>query len=242
MRCDDIQTASRLMPWQPQHSNASQTNNKRTEQELEWLALRTRCMRVVVRAITMVTAELQWLRRAPATAGRGYGRIATTQRRSTAQRSLCNSSRSIAHTRNSSSNSQSNAARQQPPQLRNWLPDRADVAFEFKCTQCGKCCTGKGGRVRVNEREIEAIAAALPNASVADVKRSFLRRVPAPAPIASDASGTASDEQQLQEQWVLRQTPDDSQCIFLDGAKCSIYRGASMASGSPCTTRATRTR
>lgn len=107
--------------------------------------------------------------------------------------------------------------------LRNWSQSRDGVSFQFKCTQCGKCCTGKGGRVRVNEREIEEIADALHVASTQEVKAKYLRRTVDP----TDA-GASDGNQQQQQWWFLRQTPDDAQCIFLDGAKCSIYKGTVM--------------
>uniref|UniRef100_K3WMT9 Methyltransferase domain-containing protein n=1 Tax=Globisporangium ultimum (strain ATCC 200006 / CBS 805.95 / DAOM BR144) TaxID=431595 RepID=K3WMT9_GLOUD len=89
--------------------------------------------------------------------------------------------------------------------LRNWAKDREDVQFQFKCTQCGKCCTGKGGRVRVNDREIDEIARVTAMAT-ADIKAQYLRH--------SDA----------EDQWFIQQTVDDTQCVFLEGNKCSIYQ------------------
>lgn len=108
--------------------------------------------------------------------------------------------------------------------LRNWSQSRDDASFQFKCTQCGKCCTGTGGRVRVNEREIEEIADALHAASTKEVKAKYLRRARYPA----NAGANADSQQQEQHWWFLRQTPDDAQCIFLDGTKCSIYKGTVM--------------
>lgn len=103
--------------------------------------------------------------------------------------------------------------------LRNWAGGREDVRFQFKCTQCGKCCTGRGGRVRVNERELARIASAT-GESIAAVQRKFVRRGPEPG------------------QWLLRQTDDDSRCVFLDGTKCSIYKGSSK--GTLCALRTAR--
>ncbi|KAF0685096.1 Aste57867_22970 [Aphanomyces stellatus] len=74
----------------------------------------------------------------------------------------------------------------------------------FRCTGCGKCCTGKGGKVRVNEREVETIADYL-SISTKEFRQNHLRRH------AGEVFPT------------LQQTPDDSQCIFLEGKKCSIY-------------------
>ncbi|KAJ0409080.1 hypothetical protein P43SY_002214 [Pythium insidiosum] len=84
----------------------------------------------------------------------------------------------------------------------------ADSQFQFRCTQCGKCCTGKGGRVRVNGREREEISALL-GVSTHELTTRFLTR----------------DEQSSADgHWLIRQTDDDSQCVFLRGKQCSIYQ------------------
>ncbi|TYZ66012.1 hypothetical protein PybrP1_004470 [[Pythium] brassicae (nom. inval.)] len=104
--------------------------------------------------------------------------------------------------------------------LRSWSQGREDARFQFKCTACGKCCTGRGGRVRVNEREVAAIASEL-RLSSTQVEARYLRRLPD----AADQSVSDSDgETQQIQQWTLRQTPEDSQCVFLDDTKCSIYK------------------
>ncbi|OQS06510.1 hypothetical protein THRCLA_01455 [Thraustotheca clavata] len=74
--------------------------------------------------------------------------------------------------------------------------------FAFKCTGCGRCCTGKGGVARVNGVEIAAISDYLSMPEESFVKK-FVRIV---------NGGPA-----------LRQTEDDSQCVFLDNKKCTIY-------------------
>ncbi|KAF1321102.1 putative spermine/spermidine synthase, partial [Globisporangium splendens] len=89
--------------------------------------------------------------------------------------------------------------------LRNWAKDREGVQFHFKCTQCGKCCTGKGGRVRVNDREMDEIARVTAMAT-ADAKTQYLRY------------------SEAENQWFIKQTADDTQCVFLEGKKCSIYQ------------------
>jgi Fe-S-cluster containining protein len=99
-------------------------------------------------------------------------------------------------------------ASSETPKLRTWASDRHDVRFRFQCTQCGKCCTGRGGRVRINERELQRIAEAT-RESVERVKDKFLR------PNTGGGGG----------EWLLRQSPDDAHCVFLDGNKCSIYQG-----------------
>ncbi len=41
------------------------------------------------------------------------------------------------------------------------LPDFLREGIRFACTQCGACCTGAPGKVRVNEADIAAISAFL---------------------------------------------------------------------------------
>ncbi|GLE00373.1 hypothetical protein PINS_up009130 [Pythium insidiosum] len=93
-----------------------------------------------------------------------------------------------------------------------------DAKFQFRCTQCGKCCTGKGGRVRVNAREREEISALL-GVSTHELTTRFLTPQ-------DNGGGSDGDEAEAgAAQWLIRQTDDDSQCIFLRGTKCSIYQG-----------------
>ncbi|KAL3666853.1 hypothetical protein V7S43_007803 [Phytophthora oleae] len=95
--------------------------------------------------------------------------------------------------------------------LRSWSAARDEVRLRFRCTACGKCCTGSGGRVRVNERELEELAEAT-DSSVVEFKRRFTHAVEEVV------------DGQKREQLVLRQTPDDKHCIFLQGSKCSVYQ------------------
>ncbi|KAG6623466.1 putative spermine/spermidine synthase [Phytophthora cinnamomi] len=95
--------------------------------------------------------------------------------------------------------------------LQSWSTSREEVRLRFRCTGCGKCCTGSGGRVRVNDRELQELAAAT-DLSVAEFRRSYTR------PVEEDVDG------QKETQLVLKQTPDDRQCIFLRGSKCSVYQ------------------
>jgi len=76
----------------------------------------------------------------------------------------------------------------------------------FACTQCGKCCAGRGGRVRVNGKEIQAIAQ-LKDMSEHVFRKEYVR---------FDTSREVS---------VLKQTEDDTKCVFLQGKKCTIYEG-----------------
>ncbi|KAG7380292.1 hypothetical protein PHYPSEUDO_007568 [Phytophthora pseudosyringae] len=95
--------------------------------------------------------------------------------------------------------------------LQSWSASREEVRLRFRCTGCGKCCTGSGGRVRVNDREVAELAAAT-DSSVVEFKRKFTRAVE------EDVGG------QKRTQLVLKQTPDDKQCTFLQGYKCSVYQ------------------
>jgi Fe-S-cluster containining protein len=49
--------------------------------------------------------------------------------------------------------------------------------LRFQCTACGDCCTGAPGYVWVNKQEIEALAAAIGYADVAEFERLHVRRV-----------------------------------------------------------------
>ncbi len=57
-----------------------------------------------------------------------------------------------------------------PPPASEWYAD----GLRFECTQCGNCCTGPPGYVRVNDEELAAIAAAL-DLTVAQVEAQFTR-------------------------------------------------------------------
>ncbi|RMX64725.1 hypothetical protein DD238_004548 [Peronospora effusa] len=95
--------------------------------------------------------------------------------------------------------------------VQSWASSREEVRLRFQCTGCGKCCTGEGGRVRVNDRELQELATAT-NLSLMDFKQRYTHTV-----VEVDAGG------QKQVQHVLQQTRDDRQCIFLQGSKCTVY-------------------
>uniref|UniRef100_M4B286 Uncharacterized protein n=3 Tax=Hyaloperonospora arabidopsidis (strain Emoy2) TaxID=559515 RepID=M4B286_HYAAE len=96
--------------------------------------------------------------------------------------------------------------------VQSWSSSREEVRLRFRCTECGKCCTGRGGRVRVNDRELQDLADAT-NLSRAEFERSYTRAI-----VEEDAAGAKKTH------LVLKQTPDDRQCIFLNGSKCSVYK------------------
>lgn len=79
-----------------------------------------------------------------------------------------------------------------------WYKD----GLKFKCTECGKCCTGSPGYTWVSLDEICKIADHLQMERNAFVKK-YLRKVDG--------------------KWALLEKPTNYDCIFLDGKKCSIY-------------------
>lgn len=93
------------------------------------------------------------------------------------------------------------------------MPERLKVVQEekpwyseglrFKCTGCGKCCTGAPGYVWVTEKEIEEIASYL-NISIQEFGRKYLRRVG--------------------NRYSLTERSKTYDCVFLEnGTKCGIY-------------------
>ncbi|CEG43880.1 Predicted spermine/spermidine synthase [Plasmopara halstedii] len=95
--------------------------------------------------------------------------------------------------------------------FQSWSTSRKEVKLRFRCTECGKCCTGRGGRVRVNDREIKELAA-FKNLTVNDFKRKHTLEL------------NKNNNGQNVTQSILLQTSDDNQCIFLQGSKCSVYK------------------
>lgn len=71
----------------------------------------------------------------------------------------------------------------------------------FECTNCGACCTGAPGRVRVSEAEIERIAE-VTGETVTDQMPSWLFRTG--------------------EEWRLRER-ENGDCVFFAGNRCSIH-------------------
>lgn len=77
--------------------------------------------------------------------------------------------------------------------------------LRFKCTECGKCCTGSPGYVWITEEEITGMAAAL-NISVDLFKRRYTR--------------TKNNRLALIEK---KMGPNQYDCIFLQDKKCQLY-------------------
>lgn len=79
-----------------------------------------------------------------------------------------------------------------------WYKD----GLKFKCTECGKCCTGGPGYAWVNNKEIEAIADHLKLSKAAFGKK-YLRFV--------------------HGRYALLEKRPNFDCIFLKDKKCEIY-------------------
>lgn len=77
--------------------------------------------------------------------------------------------------------------------------------LEFKCTGCGKCCTGSPGYVFLNKKEAEIIAQKL-NLPLNDFLKKYTRQ--------------SGKRLALKERKISDTTYD---CIFLKDNKCTIY-------------------
>ena len=80
-----------------------------------------------------------------------------------------------------------------------WYKD----GLRFKCTECGKCCTGPSGNVWVSDKEMTAIAEFL-KISLGLFKRKYVR---------------------LREKSyaLVEMKSQNHDCVFLKDKKCSIY-------------------
>jgi len=81
------------------------------------------------------------------------------------------------------------------------LPVFLQDGVRFGCTQCGACCTGAPGRVRVSEAEVEAISE-FRKQSAEDFRRSETRMVEG-------------------ERW-LRERPN-GECVLFEDGRCSVH-------------------
>lgn len=82
-----------------------------------------------------------------------------------------------------------------------WYKD----GLPFKCTECGKCCTGTPGYVWVTEKEMSDMAAVI-KISVDEFKRKYTR--------------TRGNRYALVERKALN---GDYDCVFLKDKKCLVY-------------------
>lgn len=76
--------------------------------------------------------------------------------------------------------------------------------LRFKCTECGKCCTGSPGYIWVTDEEIHSMAEVL-NITVALFKRKYLR-------------------QRDNRFALVEKKSEGNACIFLKDKKCQIYK------------------
>ena len=74
--------------------------------------------------------------------------------------------------------------------------------LNFKCTECGGCCTGSPGYIWVNDKEIEEIASFL-KLSIEDFYKKYLRKVG--------------------HRYSILERPQTYDCVFLKDKKCTIY-------------------
>lgn len=74
--------------------------------------------------------------------------------------------------------------------------------LHFKCTECGKCCTGAPGYVWISEQEIADIAAYL-TISVMEFRKKYLRYA--------------------QNRYALIEDPRTYDCVFLKDKQCQVY-------------------
>lgn len=83
-----------------------------------------------------------------------------------------------------------------------WYKD----GLRFKCTECGKCCTGAPGYVWVTEEEIEAMSEAL-KMPVKTFMIKYVRR--------------RDNRYALNE---IKIKDDEYACVFLKDKKCMLYQ------------------
>lgn len=74
--------------------------------------------------------------------------------------------------------------------------------LRFKCTECGKCCTGSPGYTWLQPEEILSIANAL-GLEVEVFAERYLR--------------------QVGDRYALKEHPKTFDCVFLEGKQCQIY-------------------
>lgn len=77
-----------------------------------------------------------------------------------------------------------------------------DEGLRFKCTGCGKCCTGSPGYVYLSKPDLEHLAA-----HFALSEEEFLQKY------ARDVDG----------QYALLEEPETYDCVFLKNKRCTVY-------------------
>jgi len=74
--------------------------------------------------------------------------------------------------------------------------------LKFKCTGCGKCCSGPSGYVFLSEPDLERLAAHF-SLTPQEFAKKYTRLV--------------------DEQYALLDRPNSGDCIFLKDKRCSVY-------------------
>jgi len=77
-----------------------------------------------------------------------------------------------------------------------------DAGLKFKCTGCGKCCTGSPGYVFLSNADLERFAAHF-QCSIEEFMQRYTRFV--------------------EGQYALLDRPETYDCIFLADKKCTVY-------------------
>jgi len=99
-----------------------------------------------------------------------------------------------------------------------WYKD----GVRFKCTGCGKCCTGPKGYIWISRDEIEPLAKHLKMAPSAFIKKYTTQ--PTDEDLASYPNKEALKTKLLLKEVPSKSSPRDYDCVFLsEGAYCSIY-------------------
>ncbi len=82
------------------------------------------------------------------------------------------------------------------------LPVWYEKGVKFKCTECGKCCTGPSGYVWITEKDIDKLAKHL-HLSKEEFKKKYTRIA--------------------YERIALKDKNSKGDCIFLNQKKCEVY-------------------
>ena len=91
-----------------------------------------------------------------------------------------------------------------PPSNGNDMKPWYQEGLRFKCTGCGKCCTGPSGYVWVSPEEAQAFADHL-QISLEEFIKTYTRRI--------------GNRLSLRE----KRRGNDYDCVFLDGKRCTAY-------------------
>ena len=83
----------------------------------------------------------------------------------------------------------------------NSLPKSLKNGVRFRCTDCGACCTGAPGRVRISEEELEAVSE-FRNESLSALRNR----------VTYEQQGT-----------LLLKERDNGDCVFFEDGRCSIH-------------------